>query len=113
MAGVGLALWKEDGTEVYYNPKCAFMIASVYSQSLSGSYAIPAIAGRKTMIIARGKALSSTGAGSAGGISNSEQSVKIVNNVLTWNIPNTRPQQIGGLFAPFSQVWLRFFVVVV
>lgn len=107
----GLTLWKEDGTIIYANPKCAFVIANVYSESLTGSVVLPQVANRQAFVITRGRAwrnlLSSFGA-----VSNEEQYVKIVGNTLTWNIPNTNPQQIGGLYAPFTTVNLRFFVIV-
>ena len=107
----GLTLWKPDGTVIYANPKCSFVIASVYSESLVGSVALPQIANRMAFVVTRGRAwrnlLSSFGA-----VANEEQHVKILNNTLTWNIPNTTPQQIGGLYAPFTTVNLRFFVII-
>lgn len=112
MADTGLSFYSPEGVEVYYNPKSSFIIATVYSESLTGTYPLPEIAGREVFVVSRGWAKGPNNVTSWGGITNEEQSIKVVNNVLTWNIPNVHPQQIGAVFAPFSEVKLRFFVVV-
>lgn len=112
MSGVGLSFWKPDGTLVYYNPMCAFMVASFYSESLTGSQEFPEIQGREAFVVSRGSATGKHGTRSWGGIAQEEEHIKIVGNKLVWNIPNQRPQQIGGLYAPFPSVKLRFFIIV-
>lgn len=111
MANASLSFWKEDGTLIYENPKCAFIIGSVYSTSLTGSVNVPAVQGREAFVITRGRAKRGT-VESWGGITKENEQVKIIGNTLSWNISNQYPQQIGGLFAPFDTVELRFFIIV-